>query len=94
MIKIITIPEELRNDIQRANLEKDSRKEILIYILQNNLDIPKERLDQYQKEYDEKYFLFESLKQKLENEYIKPLSLNQFKWSLNYSNCEVTIEYE
>lgn len=94
MIKVITIPEKLRNDIQRANIERDSRKEIIVYILENNLNVSSERLNQYQKEYEDKFFLFESLKQELENTYIKPLDLNYKKWSLDYSTCEVSIEYD
>lgn len=94
MIKVITIPEKLRNDIQRANIERDSRKEIIVYILENNLNVSSERLNQYQKEYEDKFFLFESLKQELENTYIKPLALNYKKWSLDYSTCKVSIEYD
>ncbi len=94
MTKIITIPKELRDNIQRANIEKDSRKEIIVYILENNLNVSSDRINQYQKEYEDKFFLFESLKQELENTYIKPLKLNYKKWSLNYSTCQVSIDYD
>lgn len=93
MIKTITIPEELRNRIQRANVERDSRRDILLYIMQNNLNIPEERIKQYQKEYDEKYFEFEQAKVTIEKEYVQPATNNQaLNWSLNYDDCIVTIE--
>ena len=93
MIKTITIPEELRNRIQRANVERDSRRDILLYIMQNNLNIPEERIKQYQKEYDEKYFEFEKIKGIIEKEFVMPATNNTaLNWSLNYDNCLVTIE--
>lgn len=93
MIKTITIPEELRTRAQRANVERDSRRDILLYIMENNLNIPEERIKQYQKEYDEKYFEFEKIKGIIEKEYVQPATDNQaLNWSLNYDNCIVTIE--
>ena len=93
MIKTITIPEELRNQAQRANVERDSRRDILIYIMENNLNISKERIANYQKEYDEKYFEFEKIKGIIEKEFVMPVTNNTaLNWSLNYDNCLVTIE--
>lgn len=92
MIKTITIPEELRDRTQRANLERDSRRDILIYIMENNLNIPKERIANYQKEYDEKYFEFEQAKTIIEKEYIIPASEGKMiDWSLDYNTCKVNI---
>lgn len=94
MIKTITIPEELRNRIQRANVERDSRRDILLYIMQNNLNIPEERIKQYQKEYDEKYFEFEQMKAMIEKEYVQSIINNNqtSNWTLNYNDCIITIE--
>ena len=93
MIKIITIPAELRDKTQRANIERDSRRDILLYIMENNLNISKERIANYQKEYDEKYFEFEQAKATIEKEYVQPSVNNQaLNWSLNYDDCIVTIE--
>lgn len=93
MIKTITIPAELRDKTQRANVERDSRRDILLYIMENNLNISKERITNYQKEYDEKYFEFEQAKATIEKEYVQPSVNNQaLNWSLNYDDCIVTIE--
>lgn len=92
MIKTITVPEEIRNKAQKANIERDARRDILLYIMQNNLDIPEERIARYQKEYDEKYFEFEQVKQIIENEYVMPATNGKaLNWSLNYHDCVVSI---
>ena len=93
MIKTITIPAELRDKTQRANVERDSRRDILLYIMENNLNVSEERIVNYQKEYDEKYFEFEQAKATIEKEYVQPAVNNQaLNWSLNYDDCVVTIE--
>ena len=92
MIKTITIPEELRTKVQRANVERDSRRDILLYIMQNNIEIPEERMQKYQKEYDEKFLEFEQAKDIVEKEYVMPATDKKaLNWSLNYSDCVVSI---
>lgn len=59
MIKTITVPEEIRDLAQKANIERDARRDILLYIMQNDVDISSERFAQYQSEYDDKFFAFE-----------------------------------
>jgi HSP20 family molecular chaperone IbpA len=92
MIKTIEIPQEARDNAERANIERDSRRDILLYIIQNNLNIPQEQLEKYQKEYDEKYLAFEQAKREIEKKYVLPATDGKaLNWSLNYSNCIVTI---
>ena len=92
MIKTITVPEEIRDLAQKANVERDSRRDILLYIMEKEVNIPQERIDRYQKEYDEKFFAFEQAKSKIEKEYVMPATNGKaLNWSLNYSNCVVTI---
>lgn len=90
----IEISTELRDDIQRANIEFESYYNILTYILNNNIDIPKERFNQYLKKYDEKLLLFNQLKNKLEKEYIninKKDDKNIYQWQLDYNTSIVTV---
>ena len=92
MIKTITVPEEIRDLAQKANVERDARRDILLYIMQNNIDIPEERITRYQKEYDEKYLAFEKAKSVIEKDYVKPATDGKaLNWSLNYSDCVVSI---
>ena len=45
MIKEIIVPEELRTRVQRANVERDSRRDILLYIMSHDdIDILKKEL--------------------------------------------------
>ena len=43
----ITVPEEIRDQTQKANVERDARRDILLYIMQNNINIPEERIARY-----------------------------------------------
>lgn len=94
MTKVITVPEEVRNAIQRVNLERDSRRDVLIFIMEHeDINISPERFAQYQKEYDEKYLAFEQAKSKLEKEYVLPVTNGKANnWSLDYATCKITIE--
>ena len=93
MIKEIIIPEELRTQAQRANIERDSRRDILLYIMSHDdIDISEERIARYQKEYDEKYLEFEQAKSVIEKEYVMPATDGKaLNWSLNYHTCVVSI---
>ena len=84
MIKEIIIPEELRTRVQRANVERDSRRDILLYIMSHDdIDISEERIARYQKEYDEKYLEFEQAKSIIEKEYVMPATDGKaLNWSL------------
>lgn len=92
MTKTITVPEEIRDLAQKANVERDARRDILLYIMQNDMNIPQERIDRYQKEYDEKYLAFEQAKSIIEKDYVMPATDGKaLNWSLNYSDCVVSI---
>lgn len=95
MSKTITvkIPEEVRDEVQRYDLERSSRRDIIAYILSNNsINISSERMAQYQKEYEEKFMLFEKAKNKIENKYVQPAAKNKaVNWQLDYETCEIII---
>ena len=92
MIKTITIPEEVRNMVQKANTERDSRRDLLLYIMQNDVNIPEERYKRYEAEYNEKFLAFEQAKTIIEKEYIIPATNGKkSNWSLDYETCIVTI---
>ena len=94
MTKVITVPEEIRDLAQKANVERDARRDILVYIMgHTDVNIPAAQLERYQKEYDEKYFAFEQAKSRIEKEYVLPaVEGKPNNWSLDYSTCEVTID--
>lgn len=89
----IIVPEEIRDMVQKANVERDSRRDILTYIMANtDIKVPEERIIQYQKEYDEKYLAFDKAKSIIEKDYVMPATEGKASnWSLDYSSCVVTI---
>lgn len=88
----IEIPKEIVIKVQRADIEQSARKEIIAYILEKNLDISSERFEQYQKEYDDKFFAFEQAKQEVEQTYVLPTIKNPKHWTLEYNSGLLTIE--
>ena len=94
MIKMIKIPEELVSKVQKADIERSARRDIITYIIErNNIEITNERFLEYQKEYDEKFADFELFKSQIEKEYIQKTFPTDkiINWNLNYNTCEVTI---
>lgn len=87
----ITVPEEIKNVTQRADIECSARRDIITYIMEKNLAIPAERFAEYQKDYDDKYFVFEQAKSKIEQEYVRKAVDNPVSWSLDYHTNVVTI---
>lgn len=90
----ITIPEELRNRVQRADIERSARRDIIIYLMQHpEVEISEERRLAYQKEYDDKFFEFEQAKSIIEKEYVQPIINNKTaNWTLDYNTKEVIIQ--
>lgn len=89
----VTVPEYVRDEVQRYDVERSARRDIIAYILSNDtINIPPERMAEYQKEYDEKFMLFEKAKSKIESEYVKPNAGEKaLNWTLDYNTCIVTI---
>lgn len=87
----ITVPEEVKNETQRADIECSARRDIITYIMEKNIAVPDERFKAYQKEYDEKYFAFEQAKSRIEQEYVRTAVENPVSWSLDYHTNVVTI---
>ena len=87
----ITVPEEIKNVTQRADIECSARRDILTYIMEKDLAVPAERFAEYQKEYDDKFFAFEQAKSHIEREYVRKAVENPVSWSLDYHTNVVTI---
>lgn len=87
----ITVPEEIKNATQRADVECSARRDIITYIMEKNLAVPAERFAEYQKEYDDKFLAFEQAKSRIEKEYVRKAVDNPVSWSLDYNTNVVTI---
>lgn len=96
--KTINIPNQTVLLFQEAEINFVSRKDVLKEILVNeNLQLSNERFDIYQKELEQKCFIFNRFKNELEKLYVYP-NLEQgqklINWTLNYTTEKLTIEIE
>lgn len=92
MTKTITIPEELRDKVQRADIERSACRDIITYIIgKNDIDLSNERFLQYQQEYNNRFFAFENAKKEVERDYVKKNFNDAISWNLDYNTCEVTV---
>ena len=96
MIINVTIPESIKNLAQKFDIEKNSRQDIIFNILFNkNINISKERFDEYQKDYENKYFAFEQIKKEIEKQYVLPAIKDKssfISWILDYDTSTIVIE--
>ena len=90
----INVPKEVTEKIEKYDIQYHSRQEIISEILKNNNELPLNNLlIEYQKDYDEKYFLFQKEKQKIEEKYVKPnVKTDNYIWHLNYYTNVLTIQ--
>ena len=74
MTKTITIPEELRDKVQNADIEHSARRDIITNIISNGTIEPtNEFFQKYQDEYNKSYFAFEKAKTEVEKNYVKKI---------------------
>ena len=90
----IEIPEDVKNKVQRADIECSARRSIITAILEQDLTIPTERFNAYQKEYEDKFFAFESAKTEVEKEYVRTAVSSPASWVLDYNTNIITVTVE
>lgn len=93
MEKIIEIPEEVVNHLQRLSLETESRKDLIAFMLQSDMTTATEQFERYQKEYQDFYMLYQDAKTKFEKEYVRTAVDTPIKWNLDFTERQVTITY-
>ena len=87
----IEIPEEVRNYVQRCDIECSSRRDIIIQILTHDYNITEERITQCWKDYEDKYYIFEKAKEDIAEKYILTNVENPINWNLDYTTCIITV---
>lgn len=91
-MKKIEIPVELKNTIQKADIKRSATRDLILHIMQNEVNIPEERMEMLKEQYTMEYYDFERAKGDLEKDYIEPLYANRnVNWNLDYSTGIVTI---
>ena len=96
--KTLELPDQFVLLFQESEINFISRKDVIKEILENDkLELSNERFEIYQKELEQKAFIFNRFKNELEKTYIYPiLEPNQkiIDWSLNYTTNLLTIDIE
>lgn len=96
MIKtiVLSVDADTVNSIQRLNVETESRRDIIAFMLSSGMNIDNESFLRYQAEYQNFYRDFETSKTVFEKSFVKTQYPNATSWSLDYQTNEVTINYE
>lgn len=93
MFQSIIIDNELKNYIESLDYEYQSRKDLIVFMLANNMNINTESFQKYQNEMTEYFIKFNIAKQELEKKYIKPvIGDHVVNWSLDYATNTLSIE--
>lgn len=92
--KIIKIDESIRDLVEAYDYEYNSRKELIAFMISNNMDINTDAFNKYQKEMQEFLVLFNTAKEEISKKYVNELlDGRNAKWTLDYSSCELTVEF-
>ena len=92
--KIIKIDEKIRDLIESYDYEYNSRRDIIAFMLSNNMDISTESFKKYQKEMQDFLVMFNTAKEEISKKYVNDLIEGKnAKWTLDYASCELTIEF-
>ena len=89
------IPEQITCLIQQYDLESSMLKNILNYINISKFDISQQQLNQYQLNYQKKFYIFNTLKENMLELYLNLNKINKsqvISWKLDYKNNELEIE--
>jgi len=85
--RTIIVSTEDRDMVQRADVEMSSRRDVITFMINNNMNISTERFNEYQNDYNNKYLAFEQAKQYLQDKYLSNTPV--INWHLNYHTCEL-----
>ena len=92
--KTIKIDEKIRDLVESYDYEYNSRKELIAFMLSNNMDINTDAFRKYQKEMQEFLVQFNTAKEEISRKYVENLLEGRnAKWTLDYATCDLTIEF-
>lgn len=94
MTKKIIISEEISNNLERLQYEVESRKQILAYIINKDVDFLNQFFNKYYDEYIYFFIEYNLMKNDFEKKYLKNIiDKNFIKWSLDFNTREVVVSY-
>ena len=71
MITKISVPSNIVNEIQALDVEVAARRDLIAFMLTNNMNVNTEQFNKYQTEYNNYFKLFDKAKSDFENNFIK-----------------------
>ena len=93
--KTVVIDESIRDLIESYDYEYNSRKELISFMIANNMDITTESFKAYQKEMTHFLVKFNTAKEEISKKYVYPIiGDKEATWNLSYPTCELTINYQ
>lgn len=91
----IKISEEMNNKLQALQYECDSRKDLLTFMVNNNVDINSDNFQKYHKEYQDFYAELSILKDEMQKTFLNPQVPGKIiRWNLDFTTNQVTCNYE
>ena len=95
MQKIITINEDVRDQIQALQYEVDSRKDLLTFMVDKGCDVSSDSFKAYHKEYQEFHIQYEAAKEEMQKQILEPAVPGKLiRWDLNFATCQAVCVYE
>lgn len=92
--KIIKVEPAVRDYVEGLDYEYSTRRDLVAFMISNNMDTTTDSFVKYQKEMGEYNTKFKMAKQEIEDQYVKPvIGDSKVRWVLNYRDCELTITY-
>lgn len=93
MIAKILVPDEIVNEIQALDVETSARRDLIAFMITNNMNVDTEQFNKYQMEYNKYFKLFDIAKTNFENDFVKAQYPTAENWELLYASREVVITY-
>ena len=95
MKKTVHVPEAVRDQIQAAQYEVESRKDLLSYMATGGVDIHGESFTAYHKEFQDYFVQLQIAKDCLQKEILeKAVPGRLIHWDLDFNTCDCVCEYE
>lgn len=94
MKKTLKVDSEIVVELQRLSVAVESRKELISFMISNDMDLTSPKFKEYEDEYEKYYFQYSALKKELEDKVLasKFGKDNLLRWNLDFATEEVTVE--
>lgn len=91
----IIVPEDRCIEMARLGSEVDSRKNLIAFMISNDMNTTSTQFNRYQTEYNNYFSQYEEKKRAIENEFVKPIIGSAVvNWNLDFFSHELTITYK